>query len=61
MGYYVFATYFQQYIAFSRKPCPLLILKGAEKEMTSSAVIAYQMGHKNSLRFGYLNMMKVII
>jgi len=39
----------------------LIILKGTEKEMTSSAVIAYQMGHKNSLRFGYLNMMKVII
>jgi len=44
-----------------RKVCPLIILKGTEKEMTSSAVIAYQMGHKNSLRFGYLNMMKVII
>jgi len=44
-----------------RKVCPLVILKGTEKEMTSSAVIAYQMDHKKSLRFGYLNMTKVII
>jgi len=44
-----------------RKVCPLIILKGTEKEMTSSAVIAYQTDHENSLRFGYVNMTKVII